>query len=99
MRALLLPLLFASCVAPQVVEGKQVPDQPNILFVVIDDLGWTDFGCQGSGYYETPNIDRLAAQGLRFTDAYSCGPNCSPSRAAMLTGRLCVRSVITREFC
>ena len=94
-RVLLLPLLFASCVAPQKVEGKRVPDQPNILFIVIDDLGWTDFGCQGSGYYETPNIDRLAAEGIRFTDAYSCGPNCSPSRAALLTGNYPTRTGVT----
>ena len=86
MRLLLLTALLASCVAPQMVGDKLVPVRPNIVLVVIDDLGWTDLGCQGSLYYETPNIDRLAAEGLRFTDAYSCGPNCAPTRASLLSG-------------
>lgn len=95
MRLLLLTALLASCVAPQMVGGKLVPVRPNIVLVVIDDLGWTDLGCQGSPYYETPNIDRLAAEGLRFTDAYSCGPNCSPTRAALLTGKYPTRTGVT----
>ena len=86
---------LAACAAPQVLEGKTVPRRPNIVIVVIDDLGWTDLGCQGSGYYETPNIDRLAAEGMRFTDAYSCGPNCSPTRAALLTGQYPSRTGVT----
>ncbi|MGE4178611.1 MAG: sulfatase-like hydrolase/transferase [Limisphaerales bacterium] len=60
---------------------------PNIVFIMADDLGWADLGCQGSTYYETPHIDRLAAQGMRFTHAYSAGPNCQPSRAALMTGQ------------
>jgi len=60
---------------------------PNIVLVLIDDLGWKDLGCYGSSVYETPNIDRLAAEGMRFTDAYSNCPVCSPSRAAILTGQ------------
>ena len=47
---------------------------PNVVFILADDLGWTDLGCQGSKYYKTPNIDKLAAEGLRFTHAYTCGP-------------------------
>jgi arylsulfatase A-like enzyme len=62
-------------------------DQPNVVFILADDLGWTDLACYGSGYYETPNIDRLATQGIRFTSAYSCGPNCQPTRAALLSGQ------------
>ena len=50
-----------------------------------DDLGYTDVACYGSRYYETPNIDRLAAQGMRFTDGYTCGPNCRPTRAALMS--------------
>ncbi|MEX2174207.1 MAG: sulfatase [Pirellulaceae bacterium] len=65
---------------------------PNIVFILADDLGWTDLGCQGSKYYETPNIDRLAAQGMRFTDGYSCGPNCQPTRAALLSGQYAPRT-------
>lgn len=52
-----------------------------------DDLGWTDLGCQGSRYYETPHIDRLAREGLRLTSAYTCGPNCQPTRAALISGQ------------
>jgi len=59
---------------------------PNIVFILADDLGWTDVACFGSKYYETPNIDRLAAQGLKFTSAYTAAPNCSPTRASLMTG-------------
>jgi arylsulfatase A-like enzyme len=61
--------------------------KPNVIFILADDMGWTDLGCQGSKYYESPNIDRLAAQGRRFTNGYSCGPNCTPTRAALMTGQ------------
>lgn len=61
--------------------------QPNIIFILIDDLGWRDLGCYGSTFYETPNLDRLAAEGMRFTDAYAACPVCSPTRASLLTGR------------
>jgi arylsulfatase A-like enzyme len=54
--------------------------------IVADDLGWTDLGCQGSGYYETPHVDRLAREGVRFRAAYAW-PNCAPARATLLTGR------------
>lgn len=60
--------------------------RPNIIFVLADDLGYTDLGCRGSKFYETPHIDRLAAQGLTFTRYYNC-PNCQPTRAALLTGQ------------
>ncbi len=63
------------------------PAKPNVIFILADDLGWTDLGCQGSKYYKTPHIDKLAAAGLRFTDGYTCGPNCQPSRAALLSGQ------------
>lgn len=61
--------------------------RPNILFILIDDLGWRDLGCYGSTFYETPNIDRLAAGGMTFTDAYAASPVCSPTRASILTGK------------
>lgn len=63
------------------------PAKPNIVFILADDLGWSDLGCQGSKYYESPHIDRLAAQGMRFTDGYTCGPNCQPTRAALMSGQ------------
>jgi arylsulfatase A-like enzyme len=69
--------------------------QPNIVFVLVDDMGWTDLGCFGSKYYETPNIDRLASQGMRFTDAYSACTVCSPSRASVMTGQYPARLHIT----
>ncbi len=61
--------------------------KPNIVFILADDLGYTDVACFGSKYYETPNIDRLAADGMRFTSGYSCGPNCQPTRAALMSGQ------------
>ena len=61
--------------------------QPNIVFILIDDMGWKDLVCYGSSFYETPNIDRLAREGMRFTDAYAACPVCSPTRASILTGK------------
>lgn len=69
--------------------------KPNIVFILIDDLGWADVGCYGSELYETPNIDRLAAEGMRFTDAYAACPVCSPTRASILTGKYPARLHLT----
>src|SRR4051795_11827131 len=63
------------------------PRKPNIVFILADDLGYTDVACFGSKYYETPNIDRLASEGIRFTNGYTCGPNCQPTRAALMSGQ------------
>src|SRR3954468_6822124 len=68
---------------------------PNVVVFLVDDLGATDLGCFGSTFYETPNVDRLAASGMRFTAAYSTCPVCSPTRASMLTGRYPQRTGIT----
>ncbi len=68
---------------------------PNFVFVLADDLGWRQLGCYGSGYYESPNIDRLAAQGMRFTDAYAACPVCSPTRASIMTGKYPARLHLT----
>lgn len=65
--------------------------KPNIIFILADDLGWTDTGVYGSKYYETPNIDRLAAQGMRFTSYHNC-QNCQPTRAALMTGQYGART-------
>ncbi len=67
----------------------------NFLFFLVDDLGWADIGCFGSTFHETPNIDALAASGMRFTQAYAAGSVCSPTRASILTGRHPVRLNIT----
>src|SRR3954468_7603344 len=63
------------------------PRKPNIVFILADDLGYTDVACFGSKYYETPNIDRMATQGMRCTSGYTCGPNCQPTRAALMSGQ------------
>ncbi|MHA1727365.1 MAG: sulfatase [Promethearchaeota archaeon] len=59
----------------------------NIIFILIDDLGWKDLSCYGSEFYETPNIDKIASEGMNFTNAYASCPVCSPSRASILTGK------------
>ena len=61
--------------------------KPNFVFILLDDLGWRDLGCYGSEFYETPNLDRLAAEGMRFTDAYAACPVCSPTRASIMSGK------------
>ncbi len=69
--------------------------RPNFLFILVDDLGWTDVGCFGSKYYATPSIDRLATQGMRFTDAYAACAVCSPTRASIMTGKYPARLHLT----
>jgi hypothetical protein len=69
--------------------------RPNVVFVSIDDLGWDEFGCYGNTFNETPHIDRLAREGLQFTDAYAAAPLCSPMRAALITGLYPARTGIT----
>ncbi len=71
------------------------PSRPNFVFILIDDLGWRDLGCYGSEFYETPRLDRLAQEGMRFTDAYAACPVCSPTRASILTGKYPARVGIT----
>jgi arylsulfatase A-like enzyme len=69
--------------------------KPNIVLILIDDMGWKDLGCYGSNFYETPNIDKLAAEGMIFTNAYSTCPVCSPARASILTGKYPARIGLT----
>ena len=68
---------------------------PNVIIILVDDMGYADVGCYGSVYYETPNIDRLAASGMRFTNAYAASAVCSPTRVSILTGRYPTRLGIT----
>ena len=69
--------------------------KPNIIFFLVDDLGWSDVGCYGSTFHETPNIDQLADEGIRFDNAYSTCHVCSPSRASILTGKYPARIDLT----
>lgn len=78
------------------VEGRN--EKPNILLILIDDMGWKDMGCAGSAYYETPHIDRLASEGLRFVNAYSAAPVCTPSRGAIFSGKCPARTQLTTVF-
>lgn len=92
-RALALVLFVASVLLA--TPPTQAATKPNIIFILTDDLGWTDLGCQGSKFYETPNLDRLAREGMRFTQAYSACTVCSPTRAALMTGKYPARLHIT----
>ena len=75
--------------------GAAGSEKPNIIFILGDDLGWAELGCYGNSFNETPNIDRLAMQGVRFTDAYAAAPVCSPYRSALMTGQWPARVGIT----
>ena len=77
----LFALLFTT--APSLAAERP----PNVVFFLVDDLGWHDLGCYGSSFYETPNIDRLAREGVQFTQAYAACHVCSPTRAAIMTGK------------
>ncbi len=67
--------------------GPTTRKPPNIIFILADDLGWAELGCYGNSFNETPNLDRMARQGVRFTEAYAAAPVCSPYRASFLTGQ------------
>jgi arylsulfatase A-like enzyme len=81
MRRILLAIVLMASAA------NAADRKPNIVFILADDLGWTDVACQGSKYYESPNIDQLARDGMRFTNGYTCAPNCAPTRAALMSGQ------------
>ncbi|MEY5006035.1 MAG: hypothetical protein RI969_1123 [Verrucomicrobiota bacterium] len=78
---------FLCLLASALLLGATEPTKPNIIFVLIDDMGWGDFSCFGNTEAKTPNIDRLAAEGLRFSQFYVNSPICSPSRCAFVTGQ------------
>lgn len=75
--------------------AKEEEGKPNVVFLLVDDMGWKDLACYGSTFYETPNIDRLAAMGIKFTNAYTPNPVSSPTRAAIMTGKYPSRAGIT----
>ena len=77
-----LTLLFLTSVL-----NAQTAERPNVLFIFLDDFGWKDTSYMGSDFYETPNLDKLASEGMIFTDAYSASANCAPARASLLSGQ------------
>lgn len=93
---LLVTFLLLLFFCQNVLHAQQT--KPNIVFFLIDDLGYSDVGAYGSDYYETPNIDRLAEEGVKFTNAYSSSMICSPTRAAILTGKNPARLHITHAI-
>ena len=76
-------------------EAVEKSAPPNVILIVVDDMGWMDLSCQGSDYYKTPNIDRIAQEGMRFTNGYAACAVCSPTRAALQTGRYPARIGVT----
>lgn len=82
--AAVLASIAQSCTSDKI---KPQSEKPNVIFFLVDDLGWRDVGCFGSSFYETPNIDRLASEGMKFTNAYSTCHVSSPTRASIMTGR------------
>ena len=94
----ILSLLFIIIQMSCSVNGDEKVQKPNVLFIIVDDLGWTDISTgapnlgNSSTYYETPNVDKLAEKGMSFTNAYTCGPNCAPTRAALMSGQYGTRT-------
>lgn len=83
-----LVIAFCSLVAWQIHTVTIIAaEKPNIILVLVDDLGWMDLGCQGSSYFRTPHVDQLASEGIRFLNGYAASAVCSPTRAAIQTGR------------
>ena len=85
---------FSALAETAAAEGRS-SDKPNVVLFVVDDLGWADVSCYGSKFFRTPNVDRLAADGMRFTQAYAACPVCSPTRAALMTGKYPARLHLT----
>jgi arylsulfatase A len=90
--ALLTPLVLPC-------RADEPAGKPNVVVILADDLGYADLACYGSKYHKTPALDRLAAAGLRFTDGYAACPVCSPTRAALLTGKVPARLGLVCPFC
>ncbi|MCP4901689.1 MAG: sulfatase-like hydrolase/transferase, partial [bacterium] len=93
--ALLVSVSLFLFVNPRTVAADESETRPNVVFLLADDLGWTGLGCFGSDFYETPNLDRLAAAGTKFTGAYAACTVCSPTRASIMTGMYPARLHLT----
>src|SRR5215831_1326284 len=90
--SLAVTMIFALALSADAIDRN-----PNIIIILADDLGYGDLGCYGHPTIRTPNLDRMATEGMRFTDFYVAAPVCTPSRAALLTGRYAVRSGMASE--
>lgn len=88
-------LLAAALLAAAPALAADAPARPNVIVILADDLGWTDLGAFGSDLHETPVLDRLAREGMKFTQNYSACTVCSPTRAALMTGKYPARLRIT----
>src|SRR6266566_4137989 len=87
---------FLLSLAPKpVIAAQDSPEPANVVFILADDLGWADLGCYGNKFNESPNIDRLASEGVRFTQFYAAGPVCSPTRASVMSGQYPARFGLT----
>jgi len=87
--------LFAVLTSTLATVGVRAAEQPNIVLILADDMGYRDLSCYGSDLYRTPNIDKLATEGMRFTDAYAACPVCSPTRVSILSGKYPARLRVT----
>jgi arylsulfatase A-like enzyme len=92
---LFVSILSINCHSVKHSKDETKVGKPNVVFILVDDLGYHDLGCTGSRYYETPNIDALAKKGMVFTQGYAASRVCSPSRASILTGKFTARHGIT----
>ncbi|XP_065766774.1 arylsulfatase G isoform X5 [Muntiacus reevesi] len=101
LKVLLVGLSFLGCLYPLVdfsFSGETRGQKPNFVIILADDMGWGDLGANWAGTKDTANLDRMAAEGMRFVDFHAAASTCSPSRAALLTGRLGLRNGVTHNF-
>ncbi|XP_070336198.1 arylsulfatase G isoform X8 [Odocoileus virginianus] len=101
LKVLLVGLSFLGCLYPLVdfsFSGETRGQKPNFVIILADDMGWGDLGANWAGTKDTANLDKMAAEGMRFVDFHAAASTCSPSRAALLTGRLGLRNGVTHNF-
>lgn len=91
----ILPLALTSCLASQTTAQEKQTQRPNVVFIYADDIGYGDLSCNGAKTIHTPNVERLAKMGVRFTNAHSAAATSTPSRYAMLTGEYAWRKAGT----
>src|SRR5438874_1270781 len=90
-----IAIVLAGVGSPAAAQERR---KPNMVVILADDLGWADLGCYGNRFNESPHIDRLAKQGVRFSDFYAAAPVCSPTRASILTGQYPARLGMTAHI-